>query len=58
MSRSQSCLAIFGPTFQVSRERRICVLTRSGQDPVVVNLEIEGVAEPEHVPWVDPLHRA
>ena len=33
-----------------------CVLTRSGQDPVVVNLDIEGVADPEHVPWVDPAH--
>jgi len=35
-----------------------CVLTRSGQQPVVVNLDIEGVAEPEHVPWVDPAHPA
>ena len=35
-----------------------CVLTRSGQDPVVVNLDIEGVADPEHVPWVDPGHPA
>ena len=33
-----------------------CVLTRSGQQPIVVNLDIEGVAEPEHVPWVDPGH--
>lgn len=33
-----------------------CVLTRSGQDPVVVNLDIEGVSEPEAVRWVDPLH--
>jgi hypothetical protein len=24
----------------------------------VVNLDIEGVAEPEHVPWVDPGHPA
>ena len=35
-----------------------CVLTRSGQDPVVVNLDIEGVADPEHVPWIDPAHPA
>ena len=35
-----------------------CVLVRSGQDPVVVNLEIEGVADPEHVPWIDPAHPA
>ena len=33
-----------------------CVLTRSGQEPVVVNLDIDGVAEPEHVPWIDPTH--
>jgi uncharacterized RmlC-like cupin family protein len=35
-----------------------CVLTRSGQEPIVVNLEINGVAEPETVPWVDPTHPA
>ena len=35
-----------------------CVLTRSGQEPVVVNLDIDGVAEPEHVPWIDPTHPA
>jgi uncharacterized RmlC-like cupin family protein len=36
-----------------------CVLTRSGQDPVVVNLDIadaDVAAAPEHVPWVDPTH--
>lgn len=33
-----------------------CVVTRSGQEPIVVNLDIDGVAEPEHVPWVDPAH--
>ena len=33
-----------------------CVLTRSGQEPVVVNLDIEGIADPEHVPWIDPAH--
>jgi uncharacterized RmlC-like cupin family protein len=33
-----------------------CVLTRSGQEPIVVNLDIEGVAEPEHVRWTDPAH--
>jgi uncharacterized RmlC-like cupin family protein len=33
-----------------------CVLTRSGQEPVVVNLDIEGVAEPQVVRWVDPTH--
>ena len=34
-----------------------CVLVRSGQEPVVVNLELGDVeAEPEHVRWVDDLH--
>jgi uncharacterized RmlC-like cupin family protein len=33
-----------------------CVLVRSGQEPVVVNLEIEPAEEPEDVPWVDPGH--
>ena len=33
-----------------------CVLLRSGQDPVVVNLDIEPIEPPEDVPWVDPTH--
>jgi uncharacterized RmlC-like cupin family protein len=34
-----------------------CVLVRSGQEPVVVNLELPDVApEPEHVEWVDDIH--
>jgi uncharacterized RmlC-like cupin family protein len=34
-----------------------CVVVRSGQEPVVVNLELADVeAEPEHVRWVDDLH--
>jgi uncharacterized RmlC-like cupin family protein len=34
-----------------------CVLVRSGQEPVVVNLDIEPVEKPENVPWIDPIHR-
>ncbi len=34
-----------------------CVLVRSGQEPVVVNLEIAMVEEPEEVPWIDPIHQ-
>ncbi len=34
-----------------------CVLLRSGKDPVVVNLDIEGVEEPEEVLWVDDIHK-
>jgi uncharacterized RmlC-like cupin family protein len=34
-----------------------CVLVRSDQDPVVVNLDIAAVEKPETVYWVDPIHR-
>src|SRR6266852_4517883 len=34
-----------------------CVLVRSGQEPVVVNLDIEGVEQPQAVEWVDAIHR-
>jgi uncharacterized RmlC-like cupin family protein len=41
----------------LAREPLSCVLVRSGQEPVVVNLELEDVAqEPERVRWVDDLH--
>lgn len=33
-----------------------CVLVRSGQDPVVVNLDIPMVEHPEEVHWVDNIH--
>jgi uncharacterized RmlC-like cupin family protein len=34
-----------------------CVLARTGLEPVVVNLELDGVvAHPEEVPWSDPSH--
>ena len=34
-----------------------CVVTRTGLEPVVLNLELEGVVDdPEHVRWVDPSH--
>jgi len=35
-----------------------CVLVRSGQDPVVVNLDISAAEEPTAVTWVDPIHHA
>jgi uncharacterized RmlC-like cupin family protein len=34
-----------------------CVLFRSGQEPTVVNLDIEPVEKPEAVLWTDPIHR-
>jgi uncharacterized RmlC-like cupin family protein len=33
-----------------------CVIVRSGQEPVVVNLDIPSVDEPEEVHWIDNLH--
>jgi uncharacterized RmlC-like cupin family protein len=33
-----------------------CVLVRSGQEPVVVNLDIPAVEPPEEVRWVDDIH--
>jgi uncharacterized RmlC-like cupin family protein len=33
-----------------------CVLLRSDQEPVVVNLDIEPVERPEEVRWIDPNH--
>jgi len=34
-----------------------CVLVRSDNEAVVVNLDIEPVERPEDVAWVDPTHR-
>jgi uncharacterized RmlC-like cupin family protein len=34
-----------------------CVVVRSDNEAVVVNLDIEPVETPTHVPWVDPIHR-
>ena len=33
-----------------------CVVVRSDQEPIVVNLDITAVELPEEVSWVDPLH--
>ncbi len=35
-----------------------CVLVRSGQEPVVVNLSIEAAEPPSAVAWIDALHVA
>jgi uncharacterized RmlC-like cupin family protein len=35
-----------------------CVLVRSDNEPVVVNItDVEPVEKPEAVYWVDPIHR-
>jgi uncharacterized RmlC-like cupin family protein len=33
-----------------------CVVVRSDQEPIVVNLEIVAVETPEAIAWIDPLH--
>ena len=35
-----------------------CVLVRSDQEAVVVNLDIEPVERPERVAWIDPIHKS
>lgn len=35
-----------------------CVVVRSGQEPIVVNLDIASPEEVSDVPWVDPGHPA
>jgi uncharacterized RmlC-like cupin family protein len=35
-----------------------CVLVRSDNEAVVVNLDIEPAEKPENVAWVDPIHKA
>jgi len=37
-------------------EPLVCVVVRSDQQTVVVNLDIPAVEEPEEVFWVDPIH--
>lgn len=39
------------------QEALSCVLVRSGQEPVVVNLDITPAEAPEEVFWVDDIHR-
>ncbi len=35
-----------------------CVVVRSGQEPIVINLDITTVEPPEEVRWIDPGHPA
>ena len=39
-------------------EPLFCVLVRSDQEAIVVNLDIPAVEQPETVHWVDPIHSA
>jgi uncharacterized RmlC-like cupin family protein len=38
-------------------QARECVLVRSDQEAVVVNLDIPAVETPEEVHWIDPIHQ-
>jgi uncharacterized RmlC-like cupin family protein len=38
-------------------EKLECVVIRSDNEAVVVNLDIEPVEKPEAVAWIDPIHR-
>ncbi len=40
-----------------SDETLECVLVRSDNEAVVVNLDIEPVERPQEVRWIDPIHR-
>ena len=40
----------------IADEPLICVVVRSDQEPIVVNLDIAAVEPAEEIPWVDPLH--
>jgi len=33
-----------------------CVVVRSGQEPIVVNVDIAPIEPPDEVYWVDPNH--
>ncbi len=35
-----------------------CVLVRSDNEAIVVNLEIDAVEKPESIAWIDPIHKA
>ena len=55
-------VAPFAPHQEINAspdEELFCVVVRSGQEPVVVNLELGDVAaRPDEVRWVDDLHPA
>jgi uncharacterized RmlC-like cupin family protein len=38
-------------------ESLVCVVVRSDQEPIVVNLDIPAAESPEEIQWHDPLHK-
>ena len=58
-SEEKEMLEALISAFNASDEEALsCVLVRSGQEPVVVNLDIPMVEKPEEVHWVDNIHPA
>jgi len=41
----------------LAQEPLKCVVVRSDQETIVVNLDIEPAEKPESVAWIDPIHR-
>jgi uncharacterized RmlC-like cupin family protein len=41
----------------LAQEPLECVVIRSDQEAIVINLDIESVEKPETVAWIDPSHR-
>jgi uncharacterized RmlC-like cupin family protein len=53
-------VAPFAPHQEINadpNEPLLCVVVRSDQEPIVVNLDIPAVENPEEVRWIDPLHQ-
>ena len=51
--------ALLGQQINASTDETLeCLLVRSDNEAVVVNLDIEPAERPENVPWVDPIHKA
>ncbi|HEV8344826.1 MAG TPA: cupin domain-containing protein [Candidatus Binatia bacterium] len=49
----------FAPHQEINADKNeplLCVVVRSDQEPIVVNLDIPSVEQPEEVRWVDPSH--
>jgi uncharacterized RmlC-like cupin family protein len=40
----------------IADQALVCVVVRSGQEPIVVNLDIPAVERPEEILWIDPAH--
>jgi uncharacterized RmlC-like cupin family protein len=40
----------------IADQALVCVVVRSGQEPIVVNLDIPPVERPEEILWIDPAH--